>query len=134
MLTAMRSLMLCTTAILLSGCITAGPRDRSTAVIDTPAELQRSIETGADGAASTSTLLLEQGRAERDAGDYAVATSTIERALRIDPNNPELWLELAEIKYAQNDREQGALMAQKALALAGGDRSVETRARRLFGR
>lgn len=81
---------------------------------------------------SASVALLEQSREARDAGRYAEATSQLERALRIDPNNPLLWVELAEVKAADGDRAQAREMARKALTLAGGDRSIEARARRLL--
>jgi len=81
---------------------------------------------------TASTALLEQGRDARDAGRYAEATASLERALRIDPNNPLLWIELAEVKAADGDRDQAREMARKALTLAAGNSSIETRARRLL--
>ena len=81
---------------------------------------------------NASAALLEQGRQARAAGRYAEAAATLERALRIDPNNPLLWIELAEIKAADGDRAQAREMARKALTLAAGDRSIESRARRLL--
>jgi Flp pilus assembly protein TadD len=81
-----------------------------------------------------SAVLLEQSRDERAAGSYAEAAVSIERALRIDPNNPALWIELAEIKDAEGDLDQAEMMARKALTLAGSDRSIEARAERLLSR
>jgi tetratricopeptide (TPR) repeat protein len=81
-----------------------------------------------------SVALLEQGRDERAAGSYAAAAASIERALRIDPNNPLLWIELAEVKAAEGDDEQAEMMARKALTLAGPDRSITARAERLVDR
>jgi Flp pilus assembly protein TadD len=83
---------------------------------------------------AASAVLLEQSRGERAAGSYAEATASIERALRIDPNNPALWIELAEIKAAEGDSEQAEMMARKALTLAGSDRSIMARADQLVGR
>jgi Flp pilus assembly protein TadD len=83
---------------------------------------------------AASTVLLEQSRDERAAGSYADAAVSIERALRIDPNNPALWIELAEIKGAEGDFDQAEMMARKALTLAGSDRSIQTRAERLLSR
>jgi Tfp pilus assembly protein PilF len=81
---------------------------------------------------TASVALLEQSRAARGAGRYAEATASLERALRIDPNNPLLWIELAEVKAADGDRQQAREMARKALTLAGGDRAIEARAARLL--
>lgn len=83
-------------------------------------------------AAPASVALLEQSRDQRAAGSYAAAASSIERALRIEPNNAELWLELADIKLADADAQQAEQMARKALTLAGGDGAVAARAERLL--
>jgi hypothetical protein len=83
---------------------------------------------------AASAVLLEQSRDERAAGSYTEAAVSIERALRIDPNNPVLWIELAEIKGAEGDLDQAQMMARKALTLAGTDRSIEARADRLLSR
>jgi tetratricopeptide (TPR) repeat protein len=83
---------------------------------------------------AASAVLLEQSRGERAAGSYADAAVSIERALRIDPNNPALWIELAEVKADEGDFDQAEMMARKALTLAGSDRSIMARAERLLGR
>ncbi|HEX6995912.1 MAG TPA: tetratricopeptide repeat protein [Gammaproteobacteria bacterium] len=85
-------------------------------------------------AAPASVALLEQSRSQRAAGSLTAAASSIERALRIDPNNAELWLELGEIKLEDGDPLQAEQMARKALTLAGGDRVVAARAARLLAR
>jgi tetratricopeptide (TPR) repeat protein len=82
--------------------------------------------------ARASQSLLRQSRAEREVGDYATATATIERALRIDPSNPALWLELGEIHLAAGNRAQAEAMARKALTLAGDDRALESQGERLL--
>jgi tetratricopeptide (TPR) repeat protein len=81
-----------------------------------------------------STSLLEQSRSNRTAGRYPQAAAAVERALDIEPNNPELWLELGEIRLAQGDAAQAEAMARKALTLSAGDRALEARAARLIGR
>ena len=83
---------------------------------------------------AASAVLLEQSRDERAAGSYAEAAASIERALRIDPNDPALWIELAEVKAAGGDLDQAQMMARKALTLAGSDRSIVARAERLLAR
>jgi Flp pilus assembly protein TadD len=113
----------------LAGCSTAGMRPGGAT--------DQTIPTGAGqpapgAAVPASRMLLAQGRADRDAGRYAQATTTIERALRIDPNDPELWLELGEIKLEEGDPDQAREMGRKALTLAAGDRAIEARANRLI--
>lgn len=85
-------------------------------------------------ARSASESLLAESRTARAAGRYPQAAASIERALRIDPNNAELWLELGEIQLAQGNAPQAASMARKALTLTGGDRELEARAERLLRR
>jgi Flp pilus assembly protein TadD len=83
---------------------------------------------------SASRALLEQSRSGRASGSYAAAASSVERALRIDPNNAALWVELGEIKLDENDPVQAQMMARKALTLAGSDQNVVARAHRLVDR
>lgn len=92
----------------------------------------RSTQPTARQEIPASAVLIEQSRDERASGSYAEAAATIERALRIDPNNPALWIELAEIKAAERDYDQAEMMARKALTLAGSDRSIMARAERLL--
>ena len=120
--------------LTLSGCINAPPRVTPQPPATPSDETRATPGAVAPDTVSASAVLLEQARAQHDTGDYADATSTIERALRIDPNNPELWIALGEIKYDEGDRQQADLMARKALTLAAGDRSVQFRANRLISR
>lgn len=78
--------------------------------------------------------LLEQSRSQSAAGDFGSAAVTVERALAIDPNSAALWVELAEIRWRQGDRDQADALARKALTLAGADRSIVERAERLLQR
>ncbi len=83
-------------------------------------------------ASGATQQLLQQSRAARAAGDYGQATATTERALRIDPNNPSLWLELGEIALATGETRQAETLARKALSLAADDRVVTAQAERLL--
>jgi hypothetical protein len=83
-------------------------------------------------ARSASSALLAQSRSERAAGSYAQATASIERALRLDPNNAELWVERGELALQTGNAAQAATMARKALTLTSGDRTLTARAERLL--
>jgi len=76
--------------------------------------------------------LLQQSRAQRAAGSLPTAKASLERALRLDPNNPEIWLEIGEIELQTGNAAQAATMARKALTLAGRDRNMTARAERLL--
>lgn len=81
---------------------------------------------------SASSALLTESRIARDAGDYAAAAASIERALRIEPNNAVLWLEYAELRMAEGDLEQAEMLARKTASLAGDDRSIQEASGRLL--
>jgi cytochrome c-type biogenesis protein CcmH/NrfG len=80
------------------------------------------IPPPAPAASSGATAaLLEQSRQQSATGDYAMATSSLERALRINPRDAELWCELGRVKLRQGDAAQAQNMAQRGLAVAGTD-------------
>lgn len=118
--------------VLVAGCISP-PRQTS---IPLPGAPPPRTDPGAAEpvrpAVSAAATLLREARAERAAGQLASAESAIERALRIEPADPWLWIELGEIKLATGDAEQADAMARKALTLAASDRDVATRARALL--
>ena len=76
--------------------------------------------------------LVTQARALIAHGDLDGASSTLDRALRIEPNNPLLWIERGRLRLAENDSHQAEGCARKALALASGDRSAQAQAGRLL--
>jgi len=65
--------------------------------------------------------LAAQAHADLEAGRVAGAAAGLERALRIEPRNPRLWLELARVRLAQGDSRQAESLATRALSFAGGD-------------
>jgi tetratricopeptide (TPR) repeat protein len=131
-------------AALLGGC-TAGPtivpdsgRPANNAPPPGTAAPGRDAPDKAPGSATAvsgaTTALLAESRAERDAGDLGGAAATIERALTIAPDEPLLWVELAEIRFDQGDVDLAAEMARKALTLTGDNSPLAERARRIMGR
>jgi tetratricopeptide (TPR) repeat protein len=93
---------------------------------DLPPVRPQSDASGASGA------LLEQSRAQRAAGSVPAARASLERALRLDPNNPALWLELGELELQTGNMTQAATLARKAISLAGRDTRLTARAERLL--
>ncbi len=61
-----------------------------------------------------------------------MAEQTIERALRIEPDNPLLWVELARVWMNDGDAVQADSTSRRALVLAEGDRQVQASAWRLI--
>ena len=75
--------------------------------------------------------LVQQAHTQAHAGAFAPAAATIERALRIEPDNPLLWIELGQIRLSENNPGQANSMGHKALALATGDAQAQASAWRL---
>lgn len=82
--------------------------------------------------ATATAALLAQSRAQAAAGNFPLATATLERALRIDPRDGRLWLELGRLKLRQGDRAQARSMGQRALTLAGADQALQAECEKLI--
>lgn len=76
--------------------------------------------------------LVKQAHNQAHAGAFAPAAATIERALRIEPENPLLWIELGQIRLSENNPAQADAMGHKALALATGDPQAQASSWRLI--
>ena len=79
-----------------------------------------------------STALVSQAHSYVASGNYSMATAAVERALRIEPDNPLLWIELGRIRQAEGNPAQADSMARKALALASGDPYAQAAAWKLL--
>jgi tetratricopeptide (TPR) repeat protein len=102
------------------------PRGEPVPRADVPPARPQSDASGASGA------LLEQSRAQRAAGSVPAARASLERALRLDPNNAAIWLELGELELKTGNMSQAATLARKAISLAGRDTRLTARAERLL--
>ncbi len=88
--------------------------------------------TAPPAGAATQTLI-NQSRAHQAAGNYEQAAASIERALRIEPRQPLLWLELGNIRLKEGDYTQAEGMGRKALSLSAGDAALTARSEQLIG-
>lgn len=61
-------------------------------------------------------------------GDLDAASGTLDRALRIEPRNPLLWIELGRLRLEQKQPKQAESYGRKALALATGDKRAQSQA------
>ena len=75
-----------------------------------------------------SEALVAQARAQRKKGDLPGASVALDRALRIEPNNPLLWIEMGQLRMDQQNYPQAENMGRKALAMSIGDDSTQSRA------
>lgn len=76
--------------------------------------------------------LVTQAHSLMTKGDLDGASSTLDRALRIEPNNPLLWIERGRLRLAENDPKQAEGCARKALALSSGDRAAQAQSGHLL--
>ena len=79
-----------------------------------------------------STALVAQAHKHMTGGDFGLAAATIERAMRVEPDNPLLWIELGRVRQTAGDDSQADSMGHKALALAAGDPQAQASAWRLI--
>jgi Flp pilus assembly protein TadD len=76
---------------------------------------------------------VKQARDQTTKGDFGGATATVERALRIEPDNPLLWIELGQVHLAEGNAPQAESMGRKAVALSTGDPNTQSASWRLVG-
>ncbi len=76
--------------------------------------------------------LMRQAESDRRRGELERAASRLERALRIQPDHPRLWYELARIRLQQDQPGLAEELAKKSISLATGDRALLRRNWRLI--
>jgi tetratricopeptide (TPR) repeat protein len=124
-------------AILLGACAVPSPYEIPPQPSETPEQEQPPPETRPGEPPSTpappepappvvreptlgaaSRALVNQAQIQMATKNYAVAASSIERALRIEPDNPLLWIELGKVRLAEGNYVQAENMGRKAVAMA----------------
>jgi Flp pilus assembly protein TadD len=118
-----RTVCLALLSLMLSACASQ-PGTRSVpASISTPggtpveqdgAQQAGGSQSSEPGTHARSTLLA-QARTARDGGEYASARALLERALRMDPTDGALYLELARTLLQSGDVERARAMAERGL-------------------
>lgn len=98
--------------------------------IPAPAEPQRPVREYQLSAASKA--LVTQAQTQAASGDVSTAAATIERALRIEPSNPLLWIELGRLREREGSYAQAESLGRKALSLATGDARAQSSAWQLI--
>jgi tetratricopeptide (TPR) repeat protein len=148
-MTAMRPALLyavMTAALAVSACTMPGSADSDvspraspsgSAQLAPPAQPPAAGQPGAPvprqfHLGPAATALVAQAHRQALAGDYGQAAATLERALRIEPDNPLVWVELGRVQLGENNPAQADAMGRKALALATGDAAAQASAWRLI--
>ena len=104
---------------------TPGPGAQATPVVPEkpPGPPPRQFHLG-----SASSALVAQAHTQEAGGDFGQAAATLERALRIEPDNPLVWIELGRVRLGENNPAQAVSVGHKALALATGDSAAQASA------
>jgi hypothetical protein len=133
-------------ALMLAGCATSSrtspgpevsarppsslpnsPTPAPPPAVPRPAPLPRDIRLS-----PATQSLVTQAHTLAERGDLLGASSTLDRALRIEPSNPLLWIEMGRIRLVEGDAHQAETCARKAFALAGGDQRAHSGAGHLL--
>jgi predicted Zn-dependent protease len=83
---------------------------------------------------AAANALLLSAKAEAAVGRQDAAINKVERALRIEPQSPELWYQLASLNYDKGIYDQAISLARKALPLASGNRDLTEKSLDLMNR
>ena len=117
---------------LLTGCVTS--------TVNTTGQLPEVVEAGESGNTQPATpdagatppsesyatlALLDQSAQLRREGNIPAAISTVERAIRLEPHNAKLWLELAQLQLGAGQEAQAEQLARKSIALVRNDPDTE---------
>ncbi|MEZ5590439.1 MAG: tetratricopeptide repeat protein [Gammaproteobacteria bacterium] len=87
----------------------------------------------AESAASAGVgYLLDDAAAAVDQGHYDTAASALERALRIQPQNAEIWHLLGQVRLHQGRYSEAEAMGEKSSALARNNPALQERNERLI--
>jgi len=82
---------------------------------------QRDGSSAASDSAAATVSLLAAAHNAGDANDHDSAIAYLERAVRIEPRNPELWIALSNAHLDNANLTAATQHARKAIALAGTD-------------
>lgn len=77
--------------------------------------------------------LIAKAEVSLDTRDLALARATLERGLKIAPDDPLIWHKLANVRFAEGEFAQARAMAERSIALAARDPSLRARNWRLIG-
>lgn len=128
------SRVLLAAALLLAGCAGQYPSDRPGPPVTTPddggqppvkepdAEVPQAPAPAPRSNTDAPTLaLLRQSERSADDGDLDAAIAYVERAIRLNPRDAELWLRLGRLQLDAEHPARAEQLAQKAIALARDD-------------
>ena len=140
-----RSIALAALCAALAACSVAPSGDsrppveeRGTASGEISRPLEKPVEPETPPSRASShpavASLVARADDQMQAGDLSAAAASLERALRIDARNAELWSQLAALRLEQGDFWQAAGLAAKSNSLASDDLALQAHNWRLIAR
>ncbi|OGA68383.1 MAG: hypothetical protein A3G81_22035 [Betaproteobacteria bacterium RIFCSPLOWO2_12_FULL_65_14] len=109
--------------VVLAGCATAPEPAKAPEPVPAPAPTPAPPPAARSENIAVAGLM-ETARADVAAGRLANAAASLERALRIEPRNPRLWNELAQVRLRQGQYAQAESLAARSNSWAGNDSAL----------
>lgn len=89
--------------------------------LDKPVQAQQAVQPSVSQPQSPAVIaLLETARQDSGSGNLRTAQSRLERALRIAPRDPEVYIQLADVQRRQGQFLQAEQVALKGVSVASG--------------
>lgn len=105
--------------LILSLTACQAPKDKTPGWTSESGEVRPGPKTG-----KAVLALLKKARLSSKKGSLSEAESHLERALRIEPQNPALWLYMAKLRLFAEKPKEAINLAKKALALSSRGRKL----------
>jgi len=115
--------------------VVSGPSTGAEPPIDVPMPLPLPRERPRAPPATlspASKALVSQAQGQRRRGDLPGASVSLDRALRIEPSNPLLWIEIGRLRMDQGNFQQAEGMGRKALSMSIADDATQSQAWQLI--
>jgi len=136
-----RLLFISALLMMIAGCasVTRQPAEQSPAPGDMSQESGENILAEPEPRPAISenraiVALLDKARHDTEAGKREAAGASLERALRIEPRNPWLWHELAQLRLSQGQYERAIAFAHKSNSFASRESSLQALNWQLIGK
>ena len=111
-----------TTAATSTKAYVAPPTAAPVSAPSKQAPRQKAYKPAKTNAAATSLVSIADAKIK--GGQYDQAAASLERALRHDANNADIWSRLAEVRLLQQDYSQAESTALKSNALSNGNKPL----------
>ena len=116
-----------------SPTVQAKPYVKPPAPQPSPQQHSNTVNSSSSANAAVTSLVSSADNSIKH-GDYRAASAAIERALRLDPKNADLWHRLAQVRLRQSEYAQVESLSLKSNALSNGNKPLMARNWSLIGK